>query len=202
MGYFTDSPERTRQRSYHAGVFSRRLQRQRIAQTTALGETSSMRRQWFQGPSAAKPTRFCGLCPRHSVGTAVLQRPRPGTGLPIGDARLISAAGKTGESGGEMAWMRAAAVSEVKERGVMDAEVGGEDIALYWVDDAVFATHNICTHAFARLSEGFLEGDCIECPIHQAMFNVKTGEVMAPPAYTPIKTFPCRVEGDDVMVDV
>ena len=45
-----------------------------------------------------------------------------------------------------MAWMRAAGVAEVKERGVMDAELAGEDIALYWVDDAVYATHNICTH--------------------------------------------------------
>ena len=80
--------------------------------------------------------------------------------------------------------------------------LGGEDIALYWVDDAVYATHNVCTHAFARLSEGFLEGDCIECPIHQALFNVKTGEVVAPPAYDPVKIFPCRIEGDDVLVDV
>ena len=101
-----------------------------------------------------------------------------------------------------MAWIRAAALAEVKERRVMDAEVGGEEIALYWVDDAVYATHNICTHAFARLSEGYLDGDCIECPIHQALFNVKTGEVVAPPAYDPVKTFACRIEGDDVLVDV
>jgi nitrite reductase/ring-hydroxylating ferredoxin subunit len=101
-----------------------------------------------------------------------------------------------------MAWTRAAAVAEVKERGVMDVDVGGEEIALYWVDDAVYATHNVCTHAFARLSEGFLDGDCIECPVHQAVFNVKTGEVVAPPAYTAVKTYPCRIEGDDVFVDI
>jgi len=101
-----------------------------------------------------------------------------------------------------MAWTRAAAVADVKERGVMDVDVGGEEIALFWVDDAVFATHNVCTHAFARLSEGFLDGDCIECPIHQAVFNVKTGEVVAPPAYTAVKTYPCRIEGDDVLVDI
>jgi nitrite reductase/ring-hydroxylating ferredoxin subunit len=104
--------------------------------------------------------------------------------------------------GGQMVWTRAAAVAEVKERGVVDADVGGEEIALYWVDDEVYATHNVCTHAFARLSEGFLEGDCIECPIHQAVFNVKTGEVVAPPAYTAVKTYPCRIEGDDVLVDI
>jgi nitrite reductase/ring-hydroxylating ferredoxin subunit len=105
-------------------------------------------------------------------------------------------------TGGQMAWTRAAAVAEVKERGVMDVDVGGEELALYWVDDAVYATNNVCTHAFARLSEGFLDGDCIECPIHQAVFNVKTGEVVAPPAYEAVKTYPCRIEGDDVLVDI
>ena len=84
----------------------------------------------------------------------------------------------------------------------MDVDIGGEEIALFWVDDAVYATHNVCTHAFARLSEGFLDGDCIECPIHQAVFNVKTGEVVAPPAYTAVKTYSCRIEGDEVFVDI
>jgi nitrite reductase/ring-hydroxylating ferredoxin subunit len=101
-----------------------------------------------------------------------------------------------------MAWMKAAALAEVKERGVVGVEVGGEEVALYWVDGAPYATHDVCTHAFARLSEGFLEGECIECPIHQALFNVKTGEVEAPPAYTAVKTYPCRIEGADVLIDI
>ncbi len=101
-----------------------------------------------------------------------------------------------------MAWTRAAALSQVKERGVLDVEIAGEEIALYWVDDAVYATQNICTHAFGRLSEGYFEGDCIECPVHQAVFNVKTGEVVSPPAEQPVKIYACRIEGGDVMVDV
>src|SRR5215471_18048515 len=118
-------------------------------------------------------------------------------------ATLFRRRGRMGITrGGQMAWTRAAAVAEVKERGVMDVDVEGEEIALYWVDDAVYATHNVCTHAFARLSEGFLDGDCIECPVHQAVFNVKTGEAVAPPAYTAVKTYPCRIEGDDVLVDI
>src|SRR5262245_46657526 len=42
-------------------------------------------------------------------------------------------------TGGQMAWTRAAALAEIKERGVMDVDVGGEEIALYWVDDSVYA---------------------------------------------------------------
>jgi nitrite reductase/ring-hydroxylating ferredoxin subunit len=101
-----------------------------------------------------------------------------------------------------MAWTRAAALSELKDKGVLGVDIGSEEIALYWVDETAYATHNICTHAFARLSEGYLDGDCIECPIHLALFNVKTGEALAPPAYTPVKTYPCKVEGDDVLVDL
>jgi 3-phenylpropionate/trans-cinnamate dioxygenase ferredoxin subunit len=101
-----------------------------------------------------------------------------------------------------MAWTRVAALAELKERGVMDAEINGDEIALYWVDDAPYATENICTHAFARLSEGYLEGDCIECPVHQALFNVKTGAAVSPPAYQAVKTYPCRVEGENIMIEV
>jgi hypothetical protein len=46
------------------------------------------------------------------------------------------------------------------------------------------------------------QGASRDGPIHQALFNVKTGEVVAPPAYDPVKTFPCRIEGDDVLVDI
>ena len=101
-----------------------------------------------------------------------------------------------------MTWTRAAALEELKERRVMDASIGDEEIALYWVDDAAYATHNICTHAFARLSDGYQAGDCIEGPIHQALFDVKTGAAVTPPASTAVKTYPCRIEGGDVLVDI
>jgi 3-phenylpropionate/trans-cinnamate dioxygenase ferredoxin component len=101
-----------------------------------------------------------------------------------------------------MAWIRAAGVAELKQRHVMEAIIGEEEIALYWVDDAAYATANICTHAFARLSDGYLDGDCIECPVHQALFDVKTGEALTAPASTAVKTYPCRIEGDDVLVEI
>ncbi len=101
-----------------------------------------------------------------------------------------------------MAWMRAASWAELTERRVMDAMIGGEEIALYFVDGAAYATDNICTHAYARLSDGYLDGDCIECPVHQALFDVKTGAAVTPPASSAVKTYPCRIEGDDVLVNI
>lgn len=101
-----------------------------------------------------------------------------------------------------MAWTRIASRAEVEEKTLTAAEINGADIAPYWVDGQIFATDNVCTHAYARLSEGYLDGECVECPIHQALFNVKTGAVVSEPAEEPLKTHPCRVEGDDVLVDL
>lgn len=78
----------------------------------------------------------------------------------------------------------------------------GEPLALYLVDGEVFATHNVCTHQFALLSDGYLEDGCIECPLHQGKFDVRTGAALCAPAVAPIKTYRVHVEADDVLVDL
>jgi nitrite reductase/ring-hydroxylating ferredoxin subunit len=47
-----------------------------------------------------------------------------------------------------------------------------------------------------------LDGDCIECPLHQALFHVPTGEVRSPPASAPLSTYPAKEEADRVLVDL
>ena len=61
---------------------------------------------------------------------------------------------------------------------------------------------DICTHDDASLEQGYLSGYEIECPRHGACFDVRTGDVTALPAVVPIDTFPVRVEGDDIELDV
>ena len=82
------------------------------------------------------------------------------------------------------------------------AKVGEVEVALCRVDDEVFAVGNICTHAFARLSDGFVEGCEVFCPLHQGSFDVRTGEPDEIPAITPVKTYPVRIDGERVLVDV
>lgn len=101
-----------------------------------------------------------------------------------------------------MAWHRVAAVDDVAEGQVISAGTDEVPIALYRIDGVLYATSEICTHAFARLSEGYLDGDCIECPIHQAVFHVPTGEVRAPPATEPLRTFAVKVDGGSVFVEL
>jgi 3-phenylpropionate/trans-cinnamate dioxygenase ferredoxin component len=62
----------------------------------------------------------------------------------------------------------------------------------------VFAIADTCPHEEASLSEGFLEDGAVECPWHSSLFDVRTGELLGPPATEPIETFPVVIEGDAV----
>lgn len=97
-------------------------------------------------------------------------------------------------------WIDAIARDAVPEGDVVGAMVSGKDIAIYDVEGTVFATDNTCTHGAARLSDGFLEGREIECPLHQGRFNVCTGKAMCAPLSEDIKTYPVKIENMRVML--
>lgn len=99
-------------------------------------------------------------------------------------------------------WIPVAKVSEVSPSQVKAVEVEGHSIALCNVGGTFYAVENICTHDNAPLDQGELEWDVIECPRHGARFDVKTGQVLALPAVKPLRTYPVRVEGDQVLVEV
>jgi apoptosis-inducing factor 3 len=101
-----------------------------------------------------------------------------------------------------MAWQRAASLQSIPQDGVCGVEVEGIPLALYNLDGAIYATHGVCTHAMALLAEGFVEDGKIECPLHQGLFDIRTGAALGPPVTTGVETFAVKVEGDDVLVDL
>ncbi|HLI14141.1 MAG TPA: non-heme iron oxygenase ferredoxin subunit [Alphaproteobacteria bacterium] len=101
-----------------------------------------------------------------------------------------------------MAWHAAASVDEVGDDEVIGVVIEGQPIAIYRLGGQLYATHNICSHEHALLSDGYIEGDCIECPLHQARFHIPTGEVRSAPATEPVKTYSIKVQGDQILVDV
>jgi naphthalene 1,2-dioxygenase system ferredoxin subunit len=103
-------------------------------------------------------------------------------------------------SGDDAGWVRAAARSDLAEGEVIGVEVAGHSIALYDVDGNVSATDNICTHAYACLSDGWLDGEVIECPLHAARFDIRSGKVLDPPATEDLKTYPVRIVDDEIQV--
>src|ERR1700756_1692081 len=101
-----------------------------------------------------------------------------------------------------MAWVKTIEAAAVEREGVAAAEVGGQRIALYAVDGAFYATSDVCTHASAWLSEGYLDGCLIECPLHQGLFDVRTGAAAVPPCTDPVRTFPVKVEEGFLYVEL
>ena len=70
-------------------------------------------------------------------------------------------------------------------------EVKGKEIALFNVGGAYFAIDNMCTHEEASLADGEISGFEVTCPLHGAKFDVRSGQVLGPPAYDDVTSYPC-----------
>jgi nitrite reductase/ring-hydroxylating ferredoxin subunit len=98
-------------------------------------------------------------------------------------------------------WVRVASVDEIEEGQVLGVRVGDREIALYHLPGGEFhATDNVCTHEYAQLSEGWLEGHVIECPLHAGQFDIRTGKALCAPVEKDIEVFEVRVSGNDLEV--
>jgi nitrite reductase/ring-hydroxylating ferredoxin subunit len=97
-------------------------------------------------------------------------------------------------------WVKVASSGVVAEGGTLQVEVAGEPVCLYNLGGTLYATQDICTHEHAFLSEGYIDGDCIECPLHQALFHIPTGEVRSAPATENLRIYAVRVVGPHIEV--
>jgi len=77
----------------------------------------------------------------------------------------------------------------------------GEPICVTRVGDEVFAIGDTCSHSDASLAEGEVTEYKIECWLHGAEFDLRTGQALTPPAVAPVKTYSVSVDGDSVTVD-
>lgn len=78
----------------------------------------------------------------------------------------------------------------------------GKKIAIYRVDNEFFATDNVCPHAYALMSDGFVEGETVECPLHGAVFNIRTGKCMGPPAESDLATYTVTVVDNEIFINL
>lgn len=101
-----------------------------------------------------------------------------------------------------MTWRSAILLESLRHDGVTGVEVDGIPVALYKLGDQVYATHGICTHALAFLSDGFVEGGRIECPLHQGLFDIRSGKALCAPLTEDVKTYAVKVEDGTVFVDL
>jgi 3-phenylpropionate/trans-cinnamate dioxygenase ferredoxin subunit len=93
-----------------------------------------------------------------------------------------------------------ARLSELREGIPLRVEVDGRALAVVRSGGEVFACQDTCTHDEASLAEGEAFDGIIECPLHGARFDLRTGAVRSLPAVLPIQVYEVKVEGDDVLV--
>ncbi len=101
-----------------------------------------------------------------------------------------------------MPWHAVAELSDIPEQAGLAVEVGEVTIALFNVEGTIYATQDTCTHADASLAEGYVDGDCVECPLHQATFHIPSGEAREAPAEIDLKTYPVKVEDSVIHVEL
>jgi nitrite reductase/ring-hydroxylating ferredoxin subunit len=93
-----------------------------------------------------------------------------------------------------------ARASELSPGAMMWVAVDRERVLIANVDGAFYALQDACGHRQAPLSKGLLHGYVIECPLHFALFDVRTGKLLGGPASADVRTYEVRVEGGMVYV--
>jgi anthranilate 1,2-dioxygenase ferredoxin component len=79
---------------------------------------------------------------------------------------------------------------------------GQKPVVVFRLGEELFALHDLCTHGHARLSEGFAEDGCVECPLHQGLIDIRTGAPRCAPVTEPIQTYPVRINQGSVEIHV
>ncbi len=97
-------------------------------------------------------------------------------------------------------WVPLIAAADLPAGEMVAVEVGEQKIAGYNVDGRFFATANVCTHAFALLSDGWFEEGVVECPLHGGRFDVTSGAAVGEPAECPLQTYAVRVADEQIEV--
>lgn len=99
-------------------------------------------------------------------------------------------------------FMRVGKTDEVAPGQAKAYDVDGRRVAVCNVDGTFYAIDDVCTHDGGSLDQGQLEGDLIECPRHGARFDVKTGRAVTLPAVVPVQSYPVRLDGDEIEVEL
>src|SRR3972149_2767898 len=101
-----------------------------------------------------------------------------------------------------MPWIKIAKIADIPEGEIHTLSAGGKKLALAHIGSEIFSIYDTCTHAQCFLGEGSLGGQEGGGACHGSRFDVKSGAVRFLPATVPITTYPVKVEGEDILVEI
>lgn len=99
-------------------------------------------------------------------------------------------------------WIDAAALDDIEDEDVMRFDHGSRTFAIYRVENQVYASDGLCTHEHVHLSDGLVMGHVIECPKHNGRFDVRDGKPLCAPVCEKLATYPAKVEGGRIYIEV
>ncbi|HEV3429689.1 MAG TPA: non-heme iron oxygenase ferredoxin subunit [Paraburkholderia sp.] len=99
-------------------------------------------------------------------------------------------------------WIDAAALDDIDDEDVKRFDHAGRTFAIYRVGNDVYASDGLCTHEQVHLSDGLVMGHVIECPKHNGRFDVRDGKPLCAPVCEKLRTWPAKVEGDRILIDI
>jgi 3-phenylpropionate/trans-cinnamate dioxygenase ferredoxin subunit len=97
-------------------------------------------------------------------------------------------------------WVTLCSIDDVPDEDVHEVVREGHVYCAYRLSGSHYVTDGLCTHGVARLCEGFVLDDIIECPMHNGRFHIPTGRVDGPPACEALRTYAVRVEGKALQI--
>ncbi|BDH44649.1 naphthalene 1,2-dioxygenase [Salmonella enterica subsp. enterica serovar Choleraesuis] len=99
-----------------------------------------------------------------------------------------------------MNWVGVCDVGQVQEDFPFSGKVEGKEIGVYLIDGEYYALEDVCPHAYALLSQGFVEDGKVECPLHEAVFDVRTGACLHGPGGRSLNHYPVRVFEQQIQI--
>lgn len=99
-------------------------------------------------------------------------------------------------------WKIIGAADQITEDEPSSIKVGDKEIGVYCVGGQFYAIEDICPHAYARLTQGFIDGDKVECPLHEAVFHIPTGKCLKEPGGRDLCTYPIQIVDGQVQIQV
>jgi nitrite reductase/ring-hydroxylating ferredoxin subunit len=99
-------------------------------------------------------------------------------------------------------WQRVVEANKVTDGSPHGTKFGDVAVGVFEIDGDYFAIGNVCTHAFALLTNGFQEGCLVECPLHAGFFDIRSGKAQGGIVETDLPTYPVKVEDGWIFVQL
>ena len=99
-------------------------------------------------------------------------------------------------------WLEVSEEVGIEVEDIIRFDHDNKTYCVYKLEDGYYATDGLCTHETVHLEDGLVMDDEIECPMHQGIFNIKTGEVVQDPPCEKLSTYEIKIEEEKIYISI